>query len=241
MTQTRLEQSRSLLAAAEANASRDNSGDFEGWRSAWQDWVRQLQDDSGYTLGETRLGSRHWMTLWNSQPRYDWAGPWSVPMFDHDVVHGHLLGQSTHFSVYYDGLTWFPLARQVGVVGLILLCVLAAPSEKMALYWKLIVQRNARLVVPPFPSLTGMVTVYGPPDLVDRTPTVSWTVAGHEPDAIATHLAQRQVAVWSGNYYAVETMAALGLRTGAVRAGVSGYTSEVDVTRLLDAVGELAR
>ena len=96
------------------------------------------------------------------------------------------------------------------------------------------------------PLLRGLqdfphVTVYGPPDLVDRTPTVSWTVAGHEPDAIATHLAQRQVAAWSGNYYAVETMAALGLRTGAVRAGVSGYTSEVDVTRLLDAVGELAR
>ena len=96
------------------------------------------------------------------------------------------------------------------------------------------------------PLLRGLqdfphVTVYGPPDVVDRTPTVSWTVAGHEPDAIATHLAQRQVAVWSGNYYAVETMAALGLRTGAVRAGVSGYTSEADVTRLLDAVGELAR
>ena len=96
------------------------------------------------------------------------------------------------------------------------------------------------------PLLRGLqgfphVTVYGPPDVVDRTPTVSWAVAGYEPDAIATHLAQRQVAVWSGNYYAVETMAALGLRTGAVRAGVSGYTSEADVTRLLDAVGELAR
>ena len=96
------------------------------------------------------------------------------------------------------------------------------------------------------PLLRGLqdlphVTVYGPPDLVDRTPTVSWTVTGQEPDAVATHLAQRHVAVWSGNYYAVETMAALGLRTGAVRAGVSGYTSEADVTRLLDAVGELAR
>ncbi|MEO6468661.1 MAG: cysteine desulfurase-like protein [Acidimicrobiia bacterium] len=96
------------------------------------------------------------------------------------------------------------------------------------------------------PLLRGLqafphVTVYGPPDLVDRTPTVSWTVTGHEPDAVATHLAQRQVAVWSGSYYAVETMAALGLRTGAVRAGVSGYTSEADVTRLLDAVGELDR
>ncbi len=95
------------------------------------------------------------------------------------------------------------------------------------------------------PLLRGLadfphVTVHGPHDLAGRTPTVSWTVTGHEPDAVATHLARQQVAVWSGNYYAVETMAALGLRTGAVRAGVSCYTSEADVTRLLDAMGELA-
>ena len=83
------------------------------------------------------------------------------------------------------------------------------------------------------------VTVHGPDDLAHRTPTVSWNVRGHEPDAVAMHLAHRRVAVWSGNYYAVETMAALGLPTGAVRAGVSCYTSELDVTRLLDAVGEL--
>ena len=95
------------------------------------------------------------------------------------------------------------------------------------------------------PLLRGLedlphVSVHGPHDLFGRTPTVSWTVNGHEPDAVASHLAQRKVAVWSGNYYAVETMAALGLRTGAVRAGVSAYTSEADVTRLLDGVGELA-
>ncbi len=84
------------------------------------------------------------------------------------------------------------------------------------------------------------VIVHGPDDLAHRTPTVSWSVRGHEPDAVATHLAHRRVAVWSGNYYAVEAMAALGLPTGAVRAGVSCYTSELDVTRLLDAVAELA-
>jgi selenocysteine lyase/cysteine desulfurase len=46
--------------------------------------------------------------------------------------------------------------------------------------------------------------------------------------------------VWSGNYYAVETMAALGLTDGAIRAGVSCYTNEHAVARLLDGVRELA-
>ena len=95
------------------------------------------------------------------------------------------------------------------------------------------------------PLLAGLhsfphVKMHGPPDLVDRTPTVSFTVTGHTPDEVAAHLATRNIAVWSGNYYAVETMAALGLSaTGAVRAGVSCYTSAEDVDRLLVAVGEL--
>ena len=95
------------------------------------------------------------------------------------------------------------------------------------------------------PLLAGLhsfphVTVHGPADLVDRTPTVSFTVTGHTPDEVAAHLATRNIAVWSGNYYAVETMAALGLSaTGAARAGVSCYTSAEDVDRLLGAVGEL--
>jgi selenocysteine lyase/cysteine desulfurase len=84
------------------------------------------------------------------------------------------------------------------------------------------------------------VTVHGPHDFDARTPTVCFSVAGHAADAVAAHLASRRVAVWSGNYYAVETMAALGLPDGAIRAGVSCYTTDVAVTRLLDGVRELA-
>lgn len=95
------------------------------------------------------------------------------------------------------------------------------------------------------PLLDGLlarpaVTVLGPHDLADRTPTVSFTVAGHHPDAVARHLAAARVAVWSGSYYAVETMAALGLaEQGAVRAGVSAYTAAEDVRRLLAALDSL--
>src|SRR6476469_7855892 len=85
------------------------------------------------------------------------------------------------------------------------------------------------------------VTVHGPRELTDRTPTVCFSVTGRDPDAVAADLAAQCVAVWSGNYYAVETMAALGLTdTGALRAGVSCYTSDADVARLLDAVRALA-
>ena len=85
------------------------------------------------------------------------------------------------------------------------------------------------------------VTVHGPRDLTDRTPTVCFSVADRDPDDVATELAARRIAVWSGNYYAMETMAALGLTDrGAIRAGVSCYTSDADVARLLEAVGALA-
>lgn len=93
------------------------------------------------------------------------------------------------------------------------------------------------------PLLAGLndlahVQVHGPRDLADRTPTVCFSVDGHTADEVATALAAEQVAVWGGHYYAVEVMAALGLaeRGGAIRAGVSCYTSPDDVTRLLDVV-----
>jgi cysteine desulfurase family protein (TIGR01976 family) len=86
------------------------------------------------------------------------------------------------------------------------------------------------------------VSVWGPHDLADRAPTLAFTVAGHHPDDVARSLAAEQVAVWSGHYYAVEVMASLGLDAtgGAVRAGISCYTTDDDVDRLVAAVARLA-
>jgi selenocysteine lyase/cysteine desulfurase len=93
------------------------------------------------------------------------------------------------------------------------------------------------------PLLDGLlalphVEVHGPHDLVDRTPTVCFSVAGRSSAEVAEALARSQIAVWGGNYYAVEVMATLGLAEtgGAVRAGVSCYTTPDDVERLLTAV-----
>ena len=61
-----------------------------------------------------------------------------------------------------------------------------------------------------------------------RTPTIAFTVEGRTPLQVSADLGNQGVAVWAGNYYAVELMTALGLedRGGAVRAGVVCYTTD---------------
>ena len=83
------------------------------------------------------------------------------------------------------------------------------------------------------------VTLVGAP--ARRTPTVAFTVDGRSPQAVATALGERGIAVWAGNYYAVELMTALGLEDtgGAVRAGVVCYTTDDEVDRLLTALQEV--
>jgi cysteine desulfurase family protein (TIGR01976 family) len=84
------------------------------------------------------------------------------------------------------------------------------------------------------------VTVHGAAR--DRTATVMFTVDGHSSHDVATHLARAEVAVWHGNYYALELSRWLGLEPdGALRAGVVAYNEREDVDRLLEAVAELAR
>jgi cysteine desulfurase family protein (TIGR01976 family) len=86
----------------------------------------------------------------------------------------------------------------------------------------------------------GGVTVHGAAR--DRTATVMFTVDGHPSRDVAAHLARAEVAVWHGNYYALELSRWLGLEPdGALRAGVVAYNDRDDVDRLLEAVAELAR
>lgn len=82
------------------------------------------------------------------------------------------------------------------------------------------------------------VTVLGPHDLADRAPTLAFTVDGHTPESVARALADDRIAVWDGDYYAVEVMASYGI-DGAVRAGIAAYLTPDDVDRLLDAVARL--
>ncbi len=86
------------------------------------------------------------------------------------------------------------------------------------------------------------VTTYGPPPGSPRTPTVSFTVAGHDSDAVATALAARAVFASNGDFYATTILERIGhAHDGVVRAGCACYTTAGEVDRLLEAVDDFAR
>jgi cysteine desulfurase family protein (TIGR01976 family) len=89
-------------------------------------------------------------------------------------------------------------------------------------------------------GLPDAVELYGLRTMEGRVPTFCFNVPGHSAEAVATFLAERDVAVWHGDYYAVETMKHLGLADGAVRAGIVHYNTEDEVDRLLDELSALA-
>ena len=91
--------------------------------------------------------------------------------------------------------------------------------------------------------LEGMpdrVELYGLRTMDGRVPTFCFNLPGRSPEAVAVSLAERDLAVWHGNYYALETMRHLGLDDGAVRAGIVHYNTEDEVDRLLTALADLA-
>jgi cysteine desulfurase family protein (TIGR01976 family) len=83
-------------------------------------------------------------------------------------------------------------------------------------------------------GLPESCTLYGPPTMEGRLPTFAFTVAGRTPQEVAIHLGDAGIAVWHGNYYAVEVMNALGLEDGAVRVGIVHYNTADEVDKLLD-------
>ncbi len=86
----------------------------------------------------------------------------------------------------------------------------------------------------------GAVRVYGAPK--ERTPTVLFSVDGVASGEVYERLARRGVNAPASAFYAPEASRRLGLGdTGAVRAGLSPYTVQRDVDRLLAGVAEVAR
>jgi cysteine desulfurase family protein (TIGR01976 family) len=89
-------------------------------------------------------------------------------------------------------------------------------------------------------SLPERCMLYGLPTMDGRVPTFAFNVEGRPPQAVAEHLGEREIACWSGDYYAVEVMRKLGLGDGgAVRVGFIHYNTRDEVDRLLTALAEL--
>jgi len=114
---------------------------------------------------------------------------------------------------------------------------LAAVEHIEGLGWHAIRQHERALGQRFIDGLPDRCTLYGLPTMEERAPTFAFRVGGVAPRRTAELLAERGIAVWDGDYYAVEAMGRLGLQPeGAVRAGFVHYNTAEEVDRLLEAL-----
>lgn len=75
----------------------------------------------------------------------------------------------------------------------------------------------------------------------ERVPTVIFRMPALHPDDLARVLAEQNIYVWSGDYYAVETMQALGHGDdgGMVRIGIAHYNTDAEIAFVLEKLYEL--
>ncbi|HUP31806.1 MAG TPA: cysteine desulfurase-like protein [Gaiellaceae bacterium] len=116
----------------------------------------------------------------------------------------------------------------------------AAVEYVESLGWEAIVAHETELGQRFLDGLPDAVDLYGLRTMAGRVPTFAFNVPGRSSEDVARELAAREIAVWHGDYYAVEIMKQLGLEgTGAVRAGLVHYNTAAEVDRLLTALDEL--
>ena len=109
-----------------------------------------------------------------------------------------------------------------------------------SLGWDAMAAHERRLGQQFLDDLPEPVQLYGLRTMEGRVPTFAFNLPGRRSEDVATELAARELAVWHGDYYAVEIMKQLGLEgTGAVRAGFVHYNTASEVDRLLAALDEL--
>jgi cysteine desulfurase family protein (TIGR01976 family) len=109
----------------------------------------------------------------------------------------------------------------------------AAVDYLRSVGWEAIVRHERALGERFLGALPGNCRLYGLPTMDGRVATFAFTVDGHSPRVAAERLGERGIAVWHGDYYAVEIMKRLGLPEGAVRAGIVHYNTAEEVDRLL--------
>ncbi|MEO8688232.1 MAG: cysteine desulfurase-like protein [Solirubrobacteraceae bacterium] len=167
---------------------------------------------------------------------YKWFGPhigvqWARPELLAELRPDKLLPSPDSFPDRWENGT-LPFEALAGVA--------AAADYTRGMDWHAVRAHEDALLAAALAGLDAIpgVTVHG--RARDRTATVMFTVEGRTSAQAAAALAEREVAVWDGNYYAYELERFLGLDPdGAVRAGFVHYNDEDDLERLLAAVRTL--
>jgi selenocysteine lyase/cysteine desulfurase len=104
-------------------------------------------------------------------------------------------------------------------------------------------QLTARLV-DSLQTVPGL-RIYGitdPARLEGRLSTVSFTLEGRLPRAVAEQLARDGIYVWDGNFYALAVTERLELegRGGLIRVGLVHYNTEDEIDRLTASLNALS-
>jgi cysteine desulfurase family protein (TIGR01976 family) len=167
---------------------------------------------------------------------YKWFGPhigvqWARPELLAELAPDKLLPSPDSVPDRWENGT-LPFEALAGVA--------AAADYTRGMDWDAVRAHEDALLAAALEGLDAIpgVTVHG--RARDRTSTVMFTVEGHTSAEAAAALAEREVAVWDGNYYAYELERYLGLDPdGAVRAGFVHYNDADDLERLLTAVRAL--
>lgn len=106
-------------------------------------------------------------------------------------------------------------------------------------------QEISRRLISGLSQIPGL-KVWGITDLNQlsrRVPTVSFTLEGWQPRQVAEKLAERNIFVWDGNYYALAVMERLDLQKsgGMVRVGAAHYNTVEEIDALVASIQKLAQ
>lgn len=85
-------------------------------------------------------------------------------------------------------------------------------------------------------QLSGLTIIGQDFSSTTRTPTVSFTLGGFNPQQVCEHLAEHNICAWDGHFYALRAIESLGLaeRGGVTRLGISVYNAEEEVDKVIE-------
>jgi len=119
----------------------------------------------------------------------------------------------------------------------------APVTDKAATVRKLFRDHETRLLQPLLDYFAEQkaVRMFGHKRADERAPTVAFTVEGRSSLDLAARLAEQRLGVGVGNFYAYRLVEALGIdpAEGVLRASFVHYTSEEEISRLIDALDGL--
>jgi cysteine desulfurase family protein (TIGR01976 family) len=124
----------------------------------------------------------------------------------------------------------------------------ATRAKKVSSAWEKLAGYEHRLTLQLIDGLRGVkgLTVRGITSanaMHRRVPTVSFTLDGHHPEALAKGFASENMFVWSGHNYAIEPVGRMGLtdKGGVLRVGLAHYNTATEVDQFLSCLTRIIK